>query len=251
MEINSSNLLDNIIYRANIFNYDTKFLNEVRERNLKLDLNSYSQVRKDQTTVEVSTGYQFLKQKSKDQLGQILGLLSQSEEEEEEREGDEEEVDTNLSRKVNKMAINPRSKDARSTFLLLVDIIMFSKSQISTRESKRLEEMENMEVEALKSSQHVRNVFSDNILYALLYLDGLIMFNIDIIKKLDQYSPLIGAPLSEILFDVLNDKFIDDYTKEVASHLLSADLAFANPEGIAMTTWKDLIHWTFDYYTQK
>ena len=43
MEINTNNLLDNIVYRANIFNYDSKFLAEFKKRDLKLDLNLYSQ----------------------------------------------------------------------------------------------------------------------------------------------------------------------------------------------------------------
>ena len=41
MEI-SNNSLDNIIYRANIFNYDNKFITSVFERNLKLDIISSS-----------------------------------------------------------------------------------------------------------------------------------------------------------------------------------------------------------------
>ncbi len=43
MEINSNNLLDNIIFRANIFNYDSKFLSELKKRNIKLDFSIYAQ----------------------------------------------------------------------------------------------------------------------------------------------------------------------------------------------------------------
>ena len=42
MEILSNSLTDNVIYRANIFNYDINFLTGIKERNLKLDLNIYS-----------------------------------------------------------------------------------------------------------------------------------------------------------------------------------------------------------------
>jgi len=38
----SNNNLDNIIYRANIFNYDNKFISSVCDRNLKLDIISSS-----------------------------------------------------------------------------------------------------------------------------------------------------------------------------------------------------------------
>jgi hypothetical protein len=40
---NSSTILDGIIYRANIFHYDNKLLQEVKEKNLKLDLSIYTQ----------------------------------------------------------------------------------------------------------------------------------------------------------------------------------------------------------------
>ncbi len=42
MEILSNSLTDNVIYRANIFNYDINFLTGIIERNLKLDLNIYT-----------------------------------------------------------------------------------------------------------------------------------------------------------------------------------------------------------------
>jgi hypothetical protein len=247
MEVSSNNLLDNIIYRANIFNYDSKFLAEFRKRDLKLDLHLYSKVRTQQSNDQLATAIQFMNQKSKDQLGQILSLLAQKEEEESVEfngEDDEEVVDT--SKKLQKMVLNSKSKDARTTFLLLLDVLMFSKNQHYSTESKRLEG--GMEVEEVKSSVQARNVFSDNILYTLLYLDGLIMFNIDIIKKLDQYAPLLGANLMDILFEIINDKYLDGNTKEIASHLLSADLAFVNPEGFPVNKWRELMYWTFDYY---
>jgi hypothetical protein len=42
MEIVANNLLESLIFRSNIFNYDNKFLTELREKNLKVDLNLYS-----------------------------------------------------------------------------------------------------------------------------------------------------------------------------------------------------------------
>jgi len=247
MELSSNNLLDNIIYRANIFNYDSKFLSEFRKKDIKLDLNLYSKVRTQQSNDQLAIAIQFMNQKSKDQLVQILSLLSQKEEEEPSEiniNEDEEVVDT--SNKLQKMVLNSKSKDARTTFLLLIDVLLFSKNQHYATESKRLEG--DMEVDEVKSSLHTRTVFSDNILYTLLYLDGLIMFNIDIIKKLDQYSPLLGVNFTDILFEIVNDKYLDGNTKEIASHLLSADLAFVNPEGFPINKWKELMYWTFDYY---
>lgn len=42
MDVISSNVLENLIFRANIFNYDNKFLLEVKDK-LKLDFTHYSQ----------------------------------------------------------------------------------------------------------------------------------------------------------------------------------------------------------------
>jgi hypothetical protein len=250
MEITAANLLDSIIFRANIFNYDSKFLAEFRKRDLRLDLNLYSQVRRQQSADQVATAIQFLNQKSKDQLGQIVSLLAQKEEEviADEVQNDDEEV-VNTTKKLDKMILNAKSKDARATFLVLIDVLMFSKTQHYSNESKRLEG--SLDVEEVKTSVQTRSVFSDNILFALLYLDGLIMFNIDIIRKLNQYAPLLGASFSDVLFEIINDKYLDCFTKEIASHLLSSDLAFVNPEGFPVSKWKELMYWTYDYYLQR
>jgi hypothetical protein len=79
MEITSPNLLDSIIYRANVFNYDNKFLTEIRDRNLKFDLTNYNNESKTQSTL-AEKGISFLKQKSKDQISQLLTLLLEIEE---------------------------------------------------------------------------------------------------------------------------------------------------------------------------
>ena len=46
MELNFSNfsLLESIIYRANIFNYDIKFLTCLREKHMSFNLNYYSKL---------------------------------------------------------------------------------------------------------------------------------------------------------------------------------------------------------------
>jgi hypothetical protein len=190
--------------------------------------------------VDINTAMQFLNLKSKDQLQKILGFLS-------ERESDDND---DLSGDLGKMSLISY-RDARSTLLLLVDVIFFSKNELHRSESKRLEGTDKLEVDEMKSRQYVRNAFSDNILYALLYLDGLIMFNVDIIRCISKVSPLVGVNLHNILFEILNEKYLDEQTKEVASHLLSAELSFVNPDIISNTLWKNAINWTYNYYVQR
>ncbi len=190
--------------------------------------------------MDINTAMQFLNLKSKDQLQKILGFLS-------ERESDDND---DLSGDLGKMSLISY-RDARSTLLLLVDVIFFSKNELHRSESKRLEGTDKLEVDEMKSRQYVRNAFSDNILYALLYLDGLIMFNVDIIRCISKVSPLVGVNLHNILFEILNEKYLDEQTKEVASHLLSAELSFVNPDIISNTLWKNAINWTYNYYVQR
>jgi hypothetical protein len=159
--------------------------------------------------------------------------------------------DMNVNAEKPKSGSSTSYKEARSTLLLIMDVIFFSKKHLNTSESKRLENMEKLAVDQLKTSLYVRNAFSDNILYCLLYLDGLIMFNIDIVKLMDRLSPLLGVNFYEVLFEILSNKFLEDSIKEVASHILSAELGFVYPEGINLNLWKEIISWTYNYYTHK
>jgi hypothetical protein len=45
IEVNATQILDNMIYRANIFNYDSTFLKDIMTKNLKLDFANYIQGR--------------------------------------------------------------------------------------------------------------------------------------------------------------------------------------------------------------
>jgi hypothetical protein len=110
--------------------------------------------------------------------------------------------------------------------------------------------MHEMGVDQLRSLNDSREALLNNILYSLLYLNGLMMFNIDIIRKLDEISPLLGFSLTDLLFDLINNSHTEDIIKEVASHLLSAHLAFVNPENFAVNKWKELMNWTYDYYVK-
>jgi hypothetical protein len=255
MEVTNNNLLDNIIYRANIFNYDSKFFNEFRERKLKLNLNLFCQskkffilVRKSQSDA-VPIAISFLNQKSHEQYEQIINLILQNEDQgPQQQQLDEEDLVETNQKRLNKLNISYKSKEARTTLLVLLDVLAFSLSQLTANESKKLNEMHDMGVDQLRSMNDSRETFLNNILYCLLYLDGLMMFNIDIIRKLDEFSPLLGLSLPDLLFDLISSTHTEDQIKEVSSHLLSAHLVFVNPEGFPVNKWKDLMHWNFDYY---
>jgi hypothetical protein len=190
----------------------------------------------------------FLNQKSHDQYEQIINLILQNEDQGLEEKLDGEDIVETNQKRLNKLTISNKSKEARTSLLILLDVLAFSLSQLTANESKKLNEMHDMGVDQLRSMNDSRETFLNNILYCLLYLDGLMMFNIDIIRKLDELSPLLGLSLPDLLFDLINSTHTEDPIKEISSHLLSAHLVFVNPDGFPVNKWKELMHWNFDYY---
>jgi hypothetical protein len=77
------------------------------------------------------------------------------------------------------------------------------------------------------------------------------MINVDLVKKIDEAASLNGKSLSDLLREVLNSPFLEDNLKEVASHILSADLSFAKPETEPLNNIVDLLTWTYNYYQTK
>jgi hypothetical protein len=135
---------------------------------------------------------------------------------------------------------------------MLLHLLRFSNSTIESCESKRLEEQETMEVKDIKSIQVSTNSSTDNVLYLLLYLDALIMVNIDIVKKFSLYSEdILGFNFVDLLFGIINSKYLSDSHKEVASHILAATLSFNNIEGKDFNKMTDLLSWTHAFVTSK
>jgi hypothetical protein len=135
---------------------------------------------------------------------------------------------------------------------MLLHLLNFSKAVVETTESKRLEEQETMEVKDIKSSQITTNASTDNVLYVLLYLDALVMVNIDIVKKFVLYSQcLLGFSFADLLFDLLNSRHLSDSHKEVASHVLSAQMSFDNQEAKEFGKLSELMKWTHHFATAK
>lgn len=134
---------------------------------------------------------------------------------------------------------------------VLLDVINYYRTVIDTTESKRLNSDTLQDASNVKKSKAIRNSSSDTILYCLLYLDGLIMINIDLIKKIDEAASLNGKYLSDLLREVLYSQFLEDSLKEVASHILAADLSMVKPETEPLNNIVDLLTWTYNYYQTK
>lgn len=235
MEVQFNNILDNIVYRANIFNYDNTFLKEVISKNFKLDMNDFASGRK-QKMHDVTTTINFLKLKSKEQVLQLMTLANHKDQESSDMPEGE------VSRKF----VNTR--DSKISLHILLELIIFSKHNFDDVESKRISHRESMDVDELKRSELMKSVHWENLLACLLYIDGMGMINVDTIRKVSEICPLLGVSFTDLLFDLLNDKFLDPYSKEVASHILSIDLM--NHEVTPLNKCLDLLTWTWKHYIE-
>ena len=234
MEVPFQNLQDNLIYHSNIFNYDKAYLMELRNRRIKLDFRLFNEENQEDLTSIIS----FLKMSSKDQITELSTLLLQQAREEEkgmlEKENEEEEEEE-------KKEI---SKEAAKTLRKILELLVFSYRQLE----EKINENPDQEI--------TPDVNMDNVICCLLYLDGISMVNIDIIKVITIQCPSTGLNLSELIFNILNNKNIDFHIREVASHILSLSLmneekSNEDEDNNIIKNSQDLINWTFYLFLEK
>ena len=235
MEVPFQNLQDNLIYHSNIFNYDKAYLMELRNRRIKLDFRLFNEENQEDLTSIIS----FLKMSSKDQITELSTLLLQQAREEEkgmlEKENEEEEEEEE------KKEI---SKEAAKTLRKILELLVFSYRQLE----EKINENPDQEI--------TPDVNMDNVICCLLYLDGISMVNIDIIKVITIQCPSTGLNLSELIFNILNNKNIDFHIREVASHILSLSLmneekSNEDEDNNIIKNSQDLINWTFYLFLEK
>ena len=236
MEVPFHNLQDNLIYHSNIFNYDKAYLMELINRRIKIDFGPFSIENQDDMVPIIS----FLKMSSKDQITELSTLLLQQAREEEkgmlEKENEEEEEEEEEKKEI--------SKEAAKTLRKILELLVFSYTQLE----EKINENPDQEI--------TPDVNMDNVICCLLYLDGISMVNIDIIKVITIQCPSTGLNLSELIFSILNNKNIDFHIKEVASHILSLSLmneekSNEDEDNNLLKNSQDLINWTYGLYFEK
>lgn len=199
-----SQILEQLIYRANIFNYDNKFLDE--RANLKLEVTNSP--KQDEIIAE------FTKDSAEDQLRNIQSLRK------------EDRRDVEKENPMNQAQNDPKQEEKTRTFLKnIFELISGLQTKISDNQTK----------------------CNNSLLYCLLYLDGLIMMDIEVVRVFADGLHQKTVNLVKELKSILSCKYNEDAAKEVASHILSAYYAFNNPETIEAQEWFYLIKWTADF----
>ena len=227
-----NNLQDDIVYHANIFNYDKKFLNNLIKTNIKIDFSEYSQENNVKSD-DISLVMDFLKSKSKNQV-ELMSIAVDRE------YGRLSEDEPDLQSKKQQL------KSATKTLRHLFSLFKFYYDKAVERANSG----GDSKIEAGEPN-------ADNMIACLLFFDGISMVNIDIIKLIENNASYTGKSLIELIFMLLNDDHIDFHIKEIASHILSIDLM--QNEGNSQIeqsenfteNCRNLIKWTYELSIQK
>ena len=196
-----NNLQDDIVYHANIFNYDKKFLTTLLNTGIRLDFSDYIQ-EKNVKVEDITPVMDFLKSKSKNQVS----LMTLAVDHEYRRISDDDpEL---LSKKQQLKSVTKTLRHLFKLFQFSYDKAMEKVKQVMEGEGK----IEPGEINA------------NNIITCLLFFDGVSMVNIDIIKLIENNASYTNKSLVELVFMILNNNYIDFHIKEIASHILSIDL---------------------------
>ena len=230
-EVSFNNLQDDIVYHSNIFNYDKQFLMNLLKFNIKLDFTEFSQVKnKDMKPVT-----EFLNKKSKDQV-ELMNYAVYNEYGQLPEELDPEIIQKKIQ----------DSKAATKALRHLFDLFMYSYE-------KAVEKVKTIEGGKIEPGE----LHANNIIACLLYLDGISMVNIDIVKLIENNANYTGMTLKDFIFMILNNNYIDFHIKEIASHILSIDFmvnyenTFTEQDPELYNNAKELMKWTYELCIQK
>ena len=231
--VNFNNLQDDIVYHSNIFNYDKKFLNTLIQNNIKINFKDYAQD-KNVKPEDITNAIEFLNKKAKEQV-ELMTIAVDHE------YGRLPDDDPEIQKKFK------QSKSATKALKHLFNLFMYSyeKAEEKAKNSEGEPKIEAGEPNA------------DNLITCLLYFDGISMVNIDIIRLIENNASSIAKNLTELVFMMINNNYIDFHIKEIASHILS--ISFMQYEGNNdvnenenfFDNCKNLMKWIYEISIQK
>ena len=234
--IEFNNLQDNIVYHANIFNYDKQFLMNLLKTKIRLDFSEYYQLKNTQGKDRTSVSDYF--QKSSKEQVELMAYTAYKEFEI--HQDDLEPEPENEKNKRDKQIV-------KKALRYLFNLFMYSYEKAEER-------AKSIEGEQIMAGE----LHSDNLIACLLYLDGISMINVDVILLIKNNAQYTGKSLDELVFMLLNNNLVDFHIKEIASHILSIYLmqidGNKNEEKNEMDInkiTKDLMKWTYEQCIQK
>ena len=235
-EIQFKNLQDDIVYHANIFNYDKKFLTQLLNKGIKINFSDYfaeknknkknanNENNEKKEKEDISFVINFFNSKAKDQVESLTIA-----------------VDHEYGKATDDEKKFKETKKDRKAFELLINLFRFCHDKV--KEKLGQNNKGNNQID-------VGDPTLDNLIACLLFFDGISMVNIDIIKLIENQIPLV-----DMIFELLNNEGIDFHIKEIASHILSIDLmqkdgSIDNEKENFSKNCKNLINWLYKINSQ-
>lgn len=235
---------ENIVYRANIFNYDSKFFDEFSKGPQSLDPSQLRDISFDNATKKLSDlnrflGYQVIKQF--EELNSLANLLHET------------DSDTNnlevggISNPTSNQRKYITSKDAKLVIQIIIDILNCSINVLHKNEKERIDNQHKTNVNLFNDQKQYSEKTLGNITYCLLFLDGVLMYNIDLAGVFELLSLNVGVRFYDILNNLLESNIVSDSTKEIASHILSASMVFSVNTKFVSDDYNKIIDWSYNY----
>lgn len=230
-----SNLSENLIYRANIFNYDTNYFIEFTKANKAVNFeffNSTSHRNLSENSNKFKSFCSLAISEQIEKLNSLTGLLIE----------DDLISEDSIQRKV----IN---KEAKNFVQVTLDLLNSSCKLLKEANEEFLTESNQWEVSVKDKKKRDLECIYYNVLNALLILDAIIMVNVELAAALELLYDNVGNNLLNCLYNILDDKkgIFNDQSKEVASHIISCILVFSVKFEYGVSDFKRIIDWAFNY----
>ena len=226
-----SDLMNCIVYHANIFNYDKQFLTQLATKNIQFNFEAYNEKNID----KMDDLYDFLtKYEPKDQIEYLTYYLRKKILENLE----ENEFDPNKEEELKSSVIIVK-KAIRGLLKLLKFSLDCAQNEI-------------------KNSGRIVTGYqtADNIITCLLFIDGISMIKMELINIFWNAAGDSGMTFPEIVFLILNDDNFDYHIQEIASHTLSLAIMTAEnkwnseTDGDIKKNYMDLMQKTYDNFVK-
>ena len=214
-----------IIYRANIFNYDNEFIKDFIKGQKVVDEKQFK-----------TSSFKF----SKDNIGKFLSFINNPVKDQLQNFNTLTELlhDQDEDKKA------PIHKESKIVIQFLLDVLKNSFELFVNTEKERINLQSSWSVDQISSSKQESEAINCNITYSLLFLDGLIMNNIELAAVFDLLSIDVGVEIKPLLFEIIDYSKIPNTSKEIASHILSSILIFTST---SESNFQRLIEWSINY----
>lgn len=103
----------------------------------------------------------------------------------------------------------------------------------------------------IKEAKQINQKLTNNLSFSVLYLDGLLMINIDFSRILVALANEADVSLTKMLERIYTAINIDDHIKEVAFHITCFVQAFALSDTVTEQEADNLLSWALFYAQSK